>query len=183
VELLDFTAAAGDGEVRLNWNTASESNTDYFEISRGSEKLVEIDAENIPTGASYSWTDNSVTNGSVYAYSLTSVALNGTRELLGEVEASPNFKAGTVTEYALYQNYPNPFNPETQITFDLVESGFVSLRVVNLLGQEVAVVANGDFSAGRHVVTFNGGNLTSGVYLYTMTAGNFTAAKKLVLLK
>jgi len=183
VELLDFTAVAGDEEVMLNWRTASESNTDHFEIARGGEMLTEIGASNTPTGASYSWTDNSVVNGNVYTYSLYSISANGSRELLGEAEASPTFNAGTVTEYALYQNYPNPFNPETQITFDLVESGFVSLRVVNLLGQEVAVIANGDFSAGRHVVNFNESNLTSGVYLYTMSAGDFSAAKKLVLLK
>ena len=183
VELLDFTAVAGDGEVQLNWRTASETSNDRFEIVRGEEKVAEIEAANSPTGDAYSWTDNSVVNGHVYTYSLYAVAQSGARELLNSAEASPNFNAGAVTEYALYQNYPNPFNPETQIAFDLVESGFVSLKVTNLLGQEVATAASGEFTAGRHVVNFNGSNLTSGVYLYTMSTGDFSATKKLVLLK
>jgi hypothetical protein len=183
VELLNFAAEEGDGEVMLNWRTASETNTDHFEIARDGEKVAEVAAMNSPTGGSYSWTDNVVVNGNVYSYGLTAVSVSGARELLAVTEASPGFSSGTVTEYALHQNYPNPFNPETQITFDMMESGFVSLKVVNLLGQEVAVIADGEFSAGRHVVNFNGSHLTSGVYLYTMTAGDFSAAKKLVLLK
>ena len=183
VNLIDFSAVAGNGEVSLNWNTASESNADYFEIVRDSETLVKIPAQNSASGSSYDWVDNSVQNGQVYSYKLFSVDLNSSRELLSETDAAPSFSIGTVTEYALYQNYPNPFNPETQIAFDLIESHFVTLKVMNLLGQEVATVASGEFDAGRHVVNFNGSNLTSGVYLYTLTAGDFSAARKLVLLK
>jgi hypothetical protein len=183
VELMDFSAVAGDGEVALNWSTASESNTASFEIVRDREALVRIPADNSATGAEYSWVDNSVENGQVYNYELYSIDLNGTRTFLKAAEANPTFSVGAVTEYALYQNYPNPFNPETQIAFDLVESRFVTLKVMNLLGQEVVTIANDNFSAGRHVINFNGSDLTSGVYLYTLTAGDFSAAKKLVLLK
>ncbi len=183
VNLMDFSAVAGDGEVNLNWSTASESNTDRFEIVRNSEIIGEVAASNSPTGSAYNWVDNSVQNGQVYTYELYSVNTNGSRVVLDETNAAPTFSSGTVSEYALYQNYPNPFNPETQIAFDLVESQFVTLRVTNLLGQEVAKVASGEFNAGRHVVNFNGSDLTSGVYLYTLTAGDFSAAKKLVLLK
>ncbi|MBU1921218.1 T9SS type A sorting domain-containing protein [bacterium] len=183
VNLLDFTAVAGDGEVALNWNTASESNTDHFEIVRNSELLEQVPARNAVTGSSYSWVDNSVQNGHSYSYELFSVDFDGTRAFLSTASATPSANTGMVTEYALHQNYPNPFNPETQIAFDLVESQFVTLKVLNLLGQEVATVASGEFNAGRHTVNFNGADLTSGVYLYTLTMDNFSATKKLVLLK
>ncbi|RQW00271.1 T9SS C-terminal target domain-containing protein [bacterium] len=183
VNLLDFTAVAGDGEVALNWNTASESNTDHFEIVRNSELLEQVPARNAVTGSSYSWVDNSVQNGHSYSYELFSVDFDGTRAFLSTASATPSANTGMVTEYALHQNYPNPFNPETQIAFDLVEDQFVTLKVLNLLGQEVATVASGEFNAGRHTVNFNGADLTSGVYLYTLTMDNFSATKKLVLLK
>lgn len=183
VELLDFTAVASDGEVALNWNTASESSLEHFEIVRNSETMANVPAHNTATGSSYNWIDHSVQNGHSYEYELYSVDLNGSREMLSTANATPSFNTGTVTEYALHQNYPNPFNPETQIAFDLMESQFVKLKVLNLLGQEVATVASGEFSAGRHTVNFNGADLTSGVYLYTLTTDNFSATKKLVLLK
>jgi len=183
VELMDFSAVAGDGEVTLNWSTASESDASSFEIVRNDEALIRIPANNSATGGNYSWVDNTVQNGQAYTYGLYLVDLNDSRSFLSETNAAPHANIGTVSEYALYQNYPNPFNPETQIAFDLVEEQFVTLKVMNLLGQEVATIANDNFSAGRHVVNFNGSDLTSGVYLYTLTAGDFSAAKKLVLLK
>ena len=183
VNLLDFSAVAGDGEVALSWNTASEANTDHFEITRDGEMVKTVRADNAVTGASYSWVDSGVENGRSYSYELYSVDVGGARVLLSSAEATPNFNTGTVTEYALHQNYPNPFNPETQIAFDLVESEFVTLKVMNLLGQEVATVVSGELNAGRHTVNFNGSDLTSGVYLYTLTTDNFSATRKLVLLK
>ena len=59
-----------------------------------------------------------------------------------------------MTRYALHQNFPNPFNPETSIRFDMLESGFVTLSVYNVLGQEVASLVNGTMDAGQHIVHF-----------------------------
>ena len=88
-----------------------------------------------------------------------------------------------ITEYALHQNYPNPFNPETSITFDLVESGVVTLKVYNLMGQEVAALVNRSMDAGRHVVAFDAANLPSGLYMYKLEANGFSDQKKMLLLK
>jgi hypothetical protein len=96
------------------------------------------------------------------------------------VEEEPNFKP---TEFKLAQNYPNPFNPSTRITFNLPEAKDVTLKVFNMLGQEVAALVKGPMSAGEHTVNFNGANLTSGLYIYKISAGNFTAAKKMMLVK
>ena len=93
------------------------------------------------------------------------------------------------TEYALHQNYPNPFNQTTVIQLDLPRQSVVTLKVYNLLGQEVAALIDGtSMSAGVHDLTFNASSVPSGVYLYRVTAEGsngkmFVSVKKLMLLK
>ncbi|MFQ5824789.1 MAG: ethylbenzene dehydrogenase-related protein [bacterium] len=91
--------------------------------------------------------------------------------------------AGIPKEYALYQNYPNPFNPTTNIEFDVVKQGQVTLKVFNILGEEVATVVDKVMPAGRQRVTFDGASLASGVYFYRLEVNEFMATKKLLLLK
>ncbi|MCB1059868.1 MAG: T9SS type A sorting domain-containing protein [Calditrichaeota bacterium] len=183
VELNSFTAVAGDGEVALSWETGSESNLDRFEITRDGELLAQLNAANSSTGSTYSWTDESVRNGVVYSYTLSVVNLDGSREELQTQSVTPRVGASTATNFALNQNYPNPFNPETNISFSLPVASNIELSVVNAVGQEVAVLAQGAYSAGNHTVKFNGQNLASGIYFYTLKAGNFTAQHKMLLLK
>jgi len=82
----------------------------------------------------------------------------------------------------LEQNYPNPFNPSTTISYQLPTRGYVTLKVYNLLGQEVATLVNGIEEPGYKSVEFNAGKLASGVYLYRITAGDFIQTRKLLLL-
>jgi photosystem II stability/assembly factor-like uncharacterized protein len=89
----------------------------------------------------------------------------------------------TPSKYTLEQNYPNPFNPTTIIKYDMPESGFVSLKVYDILGREVQTLVNGNKIKGTYEVSFNGSNLASGVYLYKLKAGNFTSIKKMILIK
>jgi hypothetical protein len=86
-------------------------------------------------------------------------------------------------EYALRQNYPNPFNPATTLVLDLPESAPVTMAVVDLLGREVAVLAEGRYLAGRHLLTWNAGNAASGVYFVRVRAGEFTAVRRMLLLR
>jgi|GEM_PF-318497 len=86
-------------------------------------------------------------------------------------------------KYMLYQNYPNPFNPETEIKYSIPDHSKVTVKVYNLLGQEVASLVNSVQDAGTYKIHFNASGLASGVYLYKIQAGSFSAAKKLVLLK
>jgi hypothetical protein len=91
---------------------------------------------------------------------------------------------GTLPEaYTLSQNYPNPFNPTTVISYSVPEKSDVTLKVFNLLGQEVAQLVNEVKNVGTHEVSFNAKNLTSGVYFYTIKAGNFTSTRKMMLIK
>ncbi len=86
-------------------------------------------------------------------------------------------------EYILHPAFPNPFNPSTQITFALPKTDKVSLRVFNLLGEEVVTLVDEIQSAGIHTISFNASGLPSGVYLCRFQAGDFVEARKMVLLK
>ncbi len=85
--------------------------------------------------------------------------------------------------FALNQNYPNPFNPVTSISYSIDQSGFVSIKVFNLLGEVVAVLVNEVKDTGNYNLAFDGSELESGVYLYQLKTDKFTDTKKLVLLK
>jgi len=85
--------------------------------------------------------------------------------------------------YALEQNYPNPFNPTTRIRFQIPQDGQVTLRVYNLLGQEVVTLADGIMEAGYHSVEWNASAVATGVYYYRMEAPGFSEVKKMMLLK
>ncbi len=86
--------------------------------------------------------------------------------------------------FALYQNYPNPFNPTTTLQFDLARNAKVTLRIYNVLGQDVMTLLNdAPLSAGAHQVEFDGSNLASGVYIYSLASEGYAASKKMVLMK
>jgi hypothetical protein len=85
--------------------------------------------------------------------------------------------------YSLDQNYPNPFNPVTTINFVLPETGHISLKVYNVLGNEVASLINEVYPAGNHKINFDGALLSSGIYFYTMSGQGFNSTKKMILMK
>ncbi|HSR16796.1 MAG TPA: T9SS type A sorting domain-containing protein [Ignavibacteriaceae bacterium] len=97
--------------------------------------------------------------------------------------AAEGIKNELPTDYALYQNYPNPFNPTTIISYQLPVTGFVTLKVYDLLGREVATLVNKQESAGTYEHSFNASSLSSGIYIYKMQAGNFISTRKLMLIK
>jgi hypothetical protein len=92
--------------------------------------------------------------------------------------------------FYLYQNYPNPFNPATVISYQLPVNSYVTLKVFDLIGREVAVLVNERKDAGRYSVEWNArlrsanfGGLASGVYFYTLQAGEYRDTKRMLLLK
>ncbi len=129
------------------------------------------------------------------AYSNTTMQHEGTDGFaLGDLNWFPTQKAAWLLTgissaeqmpqgYSLAQNYPNPFNPTTAIQFTIPKATRVTLRVYNILGQEVATLVNGTLTAGVHSVDFDASRLASGVYLYNITAGDFSSTRKMVLLK
>ncbi len=104
------------------------------------------------------------------------------------------FKSGSLTAvnersssvpltYKVYQNYPNPFNPTTNIAYDLPQTSHVTVKIYNVLGQEVANLVDGLQQAGHHLVTFDGAKFASGVYFYRIRANGFVRTMKMVILK
>ncbi len=87
----------------------------------------------------------------------------------------------TPRAFALHQNFPNPFNPSTTIRFELAQTGRASLKIFNLLGQEVATLLDGNLSAGTHTMQWEASEFSTGVYVYRLEAGGNVATRKLVL--
>ena len=87
------------------------------------------------------------------------------------------------SNYSLNQNYPNPFNPSTKISYQLPESGYVTLKVFNALGKEVATLVNEEKPTGKYSVDFNAQGLSSGIYFYSIHSGSYYATRKMILLK
>jgi hypothetical protein len=99
-------------------------------------------------------------------------------EVLGVQKSSP-----IPDGYSLFQNYPNPFNPSTQISYTVAKRSFVTLKVYDLLGREVASLVNEVKQAGTYPVTWNAARLGTGVYFYKIQVGSFSETKKMILIK
>lgn len=90
---------------------------------------------------------------------------------------------GLPEDFRLSQNYPNPFNPTTRIEFEMPVSGIVTLAVYDLLGRQVALLANENYSAGTHNIAFDASQLASGVYMYRLNVAGQTFTRKMTLVK
>jgi mannose/cellobiose epimerase-like protein (N-acyl-D-glucosamine 2-epimerase family) len=95
----------------------------------------------------------------------------------------PNENKLLADDFKLYQNYPNPFNPSTSIEYSVPSNEYVSLKVYDILGNEIVTLVNEQKSAGNYSVNFNAGSLVSGMYVYKLQAGNFTSVKKMLFVK
>lgn len=101
-----------------------------------------------------------------------------------EITNSSELEGDNATKFVLAQNFPNPFNPSTNISFNMPNAANVSLKVYNVLGQEVAsLINNKAMIAGTHTVAFDASNLSSGMYIYRIEAGDFVSAKRMMLIK
>ncbi len=135
--------------------------------------------------------DYNINSGEDYFYRIEAVDNSGksgwTSELYSSVTGI-NSDELTPSEFSLLQNYPNPFNPATVISYNLPSTSFVTLKVYNILGNEVAALVNELQQPGSYNVTFSAigrdrNKLTSGVYIYKLTAGDFVQTRKMMLIK
>ncbi len=179
VELASFEAAAGDGQVTITWRTAAEVGSHSFNIYRDDEVIASVPA--FGDAHDYIYVDRQVTNGAAYTYQLSDIDLDGS-ETMHPMFCSVTPNAVPVS-YALNQNYPNPFNPSTEISYALPEKAHVTLKVYNLLGQEMVTLVDDTKSAGRHTISWNAAGNASGVYFYRLQTDDFSATKKMVFLK
>jgi len=86
-------------------------------------------------------------------------------------------------EFKLFQSFPNPFNPETSISFTIPEEQYTTLKVYDVLGNEIIILLNKVLEPGKYSVTLNGIDLPSGSYFYQLKSGKFTGVKKMILIK
>ncbi len=104
--------------------------------------------------------------------------------LIDNVTSVPIFENRKIKSFSLFNNYPNPFNPTTIISFNISKNSFVTLRIFNVMGQEITVLYKGKINAGYHQFLFNASNnLPSGIYFYNVIVDNHSGTKKMVLLK
>ena len=156
--------------------------TRWFTVAAVHDTISEADTVrlrisfNPDTAKAYSDTLFIVSNASI---TLTKVTLSGSGTLTAVSQTKPDIPKS----YGISQNYPNPFNPTTMIDYQLPLNSYVTLKVYDILGREVAILINGKQNVGYYSTTFNGTKLTSGVYFYMLQAGSFIETKKLVLLK
>jgi len=94
-----------------------------------------------------------------------------------------NINSNIPISLQLQQNYPNPFNASTSIQFELPQSEYVTLKIFNILGNEIHTLIDGYKSAGTHEITFNAHNMATGIYFYRLQAGSITETKKMLLLQ
>jgi photosystem II stability/assembly factor-like uncharacterized protein len=183
VELTSFTASPNSNNVVLSWTTATETNNKGFGIERSTNQgyisLGFVQGQGTSTQPhSYSFVDNKVPPGT-YTYRLKQVDYDGSYAYSPEVTVT---LTGPTT-YALEQNYPNPFNPTTTIKYSIPQTSEVSLKVYNLLGQEVATLVRDSQGPGNYTLRYDCQRLSAGVYLYRLTAGTFNQTKKMILMK
>jgi hypothetical protein len=98
----------------------------------------------------------------------------------GEVS---NLTSGTPNQFALQQNHPNPFNPTTVISYELPVVSYVTLKVYDMLGREVATLVNGLQEGGYKSVELDASSMPSGLYFYRLTAGTYTSVRKMLMIK
>jgi hypothetical protein len=102
---------------------------------------------------------------------------------LGPVSGVESTNNKIPTAFTLRQNYPNPFNPSTAISFSIPKRLFVSLKIYDLIGREIATIVSEELSAGNYSRQWNAANMSSGIYYYHLQAGSFAETKKLILLR
>jgi len=188
VELVSFSASTNGNNVNLNWSTATETNNFGFELERSLsstssnlnwDKVGFVNGKGTTTESqSYYFADENLANGK-YLYRLKQIDFDGTYEYSNEVEVIINVPE----KFELSQNYPNPFNPSTKIKYQIAGSNPVSLKIYDVLGNEVATLVNEIQFTGNYEVTFDASSLSSGTYFYRLQAGSFVESRKMILLK
>ncbi len=167
------------GLAEIDGNLYTFSVNGFFKSTDGADSWEEFGTENLPVNLLGIGGPFTAHGGDLYfapfISSLFKANVSG--------NATPNETEEEVLAFELSQNYPNPFNPSTSISFTLPQSGLTSLKVYNLLGQEVASLLNTRLMAGEHSISFDASGLSSGTYIYRLVSGNFSQTKKMMLIK
>ena len=195
VEMTSFTASMQSANcAMLKWSTATEVNNSGFEIERrsanGEQSTVNswqkvgfvsgAGTSNAPK--TYSYEDKNLAPG-VYVYRMKQIDNDGTTTIYNPNEL-PKVDAGVSNTFQLCGNYPNPFNPTTNMQFSVPQDGYASLKVYNMVGQEVATLFSGIAKAGHYIpATFNASRLASGIYFARLQYNGKSLLQRMVMTK
>lgn len=195
VQLSLFSAVYDDAGVRIQWRTESEINNlgfillkkqgeqgDYREIGsyEYDRSLQGQGTSNYPTD--YEFLDSQVQEGETYYYQLLDVDYSGNITTHGPVKIFVD-GSKSLNDFILYQNYPNPFNPKTTIAFTIPRRGNVSVKIYNVLGEEVAELLRTVLEPGTYTVEFDSQDLGTGQYYYVVSSGDQFRIKKMLLIR
>lgn len=172
----------------VRWRPVQDEDVRYYKVYRSTEQNFSIGGMTpYDEIDDTTFTDPGVIGGATYYYRITAIDFAGNESAASDPVAttitSIDDPAAIPTSYHLYQNFPNPFNPATQIVYDVPSESFVTLKVYNMLGQEILTLIEGRHTPGRHVVTFNASGLSTGLYIYKLTAGDHVSIRKMSLVK
>jgi len=190
VELTSFTAVNKGSKIILEWATATETNNQQFEIYRRdfeNEKSSDWmligfrESKGTTTEPTYYNFEDDIAgiNATALEYRLKQIDYNGSysySDIVAVGNLSPN-------GFVLEQNYPNPFNPSTHIKYAVAIKQFVSIKVFDVIGNEIATLVNEEKPAGTYEVEFSAANISAGVYYYSIVTEGFVQTKKMILLK
>jgi hypothetical protein len=188
IQLASFVGSYVGNNAKLEWSTISEVNNYGFNVQRLNEISKNFETVGFVAGKgttlepqSYEYIDANPST----SYRLEQIDNDGLTTYYGPIMLNPNSVGDNVPAvFALNQNYPNPFNPTTNITFSLANSGYTTLKVYNILGNEVATLFNGNGEAGKlYIIKFDATKLSTGMYIYKLQNGNNVEVRKLTLVK
>ena len=185
VELNSFFGINLSNSIKLIWQTSTEINNFGFEIER-SENNFNWDKIGFVAGngnsnspKEYSFIDDKLNKSGKYYYRLKQLDIDGGFEYSNVIEVD----FVLVNEFQLHQNYPNPFNPITRISWYSPVSSWQTLKVYDVLSNEVTTLVNEFREAGKHEIKFDASNLPSGIYYYQLNSGGLVQSKKMLLVK
>ncbi|MBC8191803.1 MAG: T9SS type A sorting domain-containing protein [FCB group bacterium] len=189
VELVSFSASRDNSDVILKWQTASEVENYGFEVERKHADIKDWTTNgfvegngSVTTISEYSYTDRAVGGFTDLKYRLKQLDYNGSYDYSPEVSVTGDDPL-LPFEYRLYNNYPNPFNPTTTIRYEIMQEGWTSLIIYDILGREVELLVNEQRPAGGYVVKFNASDYSAGVYFCRIRSGEYSQLIKLLLVK
>ena len=183
VDMIVFEVTAVSNGALLKWSTIEELNNLGFEIQRSQDRINFMKIGFVEgrgtttTRQDYKFLDNEIKGGK-YWYRLKQIDFSGDYKYsdIVVIEWKPDI-------IALAFNYPNPFNPATKIQYQLNYASHVTLKIYDVLGNQVSILVNEEKEAGYHSAEFDASGFSSGVYFYELKAGQFTEIKKMLLMR
>ena len=190
VELTSFSAVNKGAKILLEWVTATETNNQQFEVYRrniDNEKSTDWmlvgfrESKGTTSEPTYYNFEDDITgiNANALEYRLKQIDYNGSysySDIVSVGNLAPN-------GFVLEQNYPNPFNPSSTIKYAVANKQYVSIKIFDVIGNEIATLVNEEKPAGTYEVEFNAANISAGVYYYSIVTEGFVQTKKMILLK